>query len=362
MSAESEIERLRARIDQIDQDILKLINDRITCAKKIGSSKAKEGSPVVYRPERESQIIQSLRDKNEGPINTSQLAHIFREIISISRAAEAKLRVAVLGPAGTYSQAAGFKHFGHSVETLCSPTIDQVFHDVENNSADYGVVPVENSTEGGVSNTLHCLVGTPLTICGEINLRINHCLVSQNDSTAIPQHNRLMAHEQSFAQCRQWLDTHFPGVPRINVASNAEAARLAATDAEVAAIASEETAEIYGLKVLGRNIEDQPGNTTRFLVIGKHPPGPSGYDKTSVLLSSRNRPGALYDLLTPLAKHGISMTRIESRPSRTGLWEYVFFVDFEGHVDDPSVAEAMTELSSEAALFKLLGAYPRATV
>ena len=358
MSGNSKIEDLRRRIDQLDQEILRLVNERIDRAKEVGALKSESGGKAVYCPEREAQILHRLAEINTGPLRPAQLQTIFREVISIARAAESLPRVAVLGPAGTYSQAAVLKHFGREVEPLFGDDIEDVFRLVESREADHGVVPVENSTEGGISNTLDCLVTTALCITGEVSLRISHSLVGKTQERELAK--TVLGHEQALAQCRNWLDRHLPALQRVAVSSNAEAARQASENPACVAVAGIETAEIYGLELLEQGIEDQPGNTTRFFVIGSESAGVSGRDKTSLLLSSHNRAGSLQRLLAPLSENGISMSRIESRPSRTGLWEYIFFIDLEGHVNDEIVQKALTVIEQEAALFKVLGSYPRA--
>ena len=358
MSENSKIEDLRRQIDQLDEEILCLVNERIDRAKEVGALKSESGDKTVYRPEREAQILQRLTEINSGPLRPAQLQTIFREIISIARAAESLPRVAVLGPAGTYSQAAVQKHFGREVEHLFGDDIEDVFRLVESREAEHGVVPVENSTEGGISNTLDCLVTTALCITGEVSLRVSHSLVGQAKERGLAK--TVLGHQQALAQCRHWLDRHLPALQRIGVSSNAEAARQASENPACLAVAGMETAEIYGLNILEQGIEDQPGNTTRFFVIGSESASVSGRDKTSLLLSSRNRAGSLHRLLAPLSEYGISMSRIESRPSQTGLWEYIFFIDLEGHVNDEIVQKALTVIEQEAALFKVLGSYPRA--
>ena len=270
------------------------------------------------------------------------------------------MKIAFLGPEGTFTQAAAFKHFGHSVSTVSLSAIDEVFREVESGAAHYGVVPVENSTEGVINHTLDMFVNSPLRISGEVELRIHHHLLGI--VTDVSQITRLYSHQQSLAQCREWLDAHLAGIERVAVSSNAEAARRVRNEPNTAAIAGYMAAEIYGLNVLVKNIEDEPENTTRFLVIGPKEVQPSGNDKTSILLSSPNKPGALYGLLEVFAKNKISMTRIESRPSRRGMWDYVFFVDLEGHMKDKTVAAALSELKNEAPMVKILGSYPRAVL
>jgi len=357
MSDKPTIDELRTRIDNIDVELLALLNQRIRLAQSVGHNKSTQGQEV-YRADREAQIISGLGARNSGPLEADQVSFLFREIISIARRAEGPLTVALLGPAGTYSETAALKQFGHQIERLEAASVDEVFRLTESGSATFGVVPVENSTEGGINTTLDRLLETTLVICGEIELRIEHCLLGHSGGQ-VPR--LVMGHQQALAQCRHWLDTQLPGVESIAVASNAEAARRAVQDSAAAAIAAKETASLYRLAVLEENIEDQPGNTTRFLALGKNPVGHSGRDKTSLVMSNTDRPGALHELLAPLHEAGISMTRIESRPMRSGLWKYVFFIDLEGHREDPSVREALTHMQREAAFFKILGSYPRST-
>ncbi len=350
--------RTRRAIDTLDDEILKLLTHRAEHAQAIG--RYKQGNPGghVYRPEREAQILHKVRTHNRGPLRNDNLTRIYREIVSSCRALEQDLSVAYLGPAGTFTEEAALKQFGHAVRTRPLAAIDEVFREVESGNASYGVVPVENSTEGVINHTLDMFMGSPLKICGEIELPIHHHLLARQ---AKPRKvKRIVSHQQSLAQCREWLDANLPGVERQAVSSNAEAARLASRDPALLAVAGASAAERYGLTSLAKNIEDQPDNTTRFLVIGPHSAEPSGQDKTSLLLSGRNRPGSLSRLLAPLARRGINMTRIESRPSRASRWEYVFFIDLDGHAKDRKLKLALADLEKEAAFMKWLGSYPRA--
>lgn len=351
----------RARIDAIDAEIQDLISQRARLAQEVGQAKRAKGESVeFYRPEREAQILRRVIERNEGPLSGEEMARLFREIMSACLALEDAMRIAFLGPEGTFTQAAALKHFGHSVSTVPMATIDEVFREVEAGSAHYGVVPVENSTEGVINHTLDMLFNSPLRICGEVELRIHHYLMSKaGEPGAI---RRIYSHSQSFAQCREWLDAHLSGVERIDLSSNAEAARRAAEEPDAAAVAGLTAAELYDLPILAPNIEDHPNNTTRFLILGRGAAPAGGEDKTSLLVSTRNKPGALFKLLEPLSRHGVSMTRIESRPSRQGIWEYVFYLDIDGHVSDPKVAAALAELENEASLFKVLGSYPKAVL
>ncbi|MDX1250940.1 MAG: prephenate dehydratase [Gammaproteobacteria bacterium] len=354
------LKTIRERIDRLDEQIQKLISERAACAQEVAHLKNGGEEADFYRPEREAQVLRNVIARNAGPLSGEEMARLFREIMSACLALEQPMKIAFLGPEGTFTQAAALKHFGHSVTTVPLGAIDEVFREVESGAAHYGVVPVENSTEGVVNHTLDMFLASPLRICGEVELRIHHNLLGKLDDIAGVA--RVYAHQQALAQCREWLEGHLAGVEHVAVSSNAEAARRAAQETGAAAIASAAAAAIYGLKVLAANIEDEPDNTTRFLVIGRQSPPPSGNDKTSLLLSMRNRPGALHRLLEPLARHGISMTRIESRPSRRGMWDYVFFIDIEGHGQDPAVAKALQALGDEAAMLKVLGSYPGAVL
>ena len=351
-----ELKKHRERIDALDDEILKLISERATHAQAIGQLK----NGLVYRPEREAQVLTRIKQNNPGPLADETMARLFREVMSACLALEKPLSVAYLGPEGTFSQAAAIKHFGHAAKTNACSSIDEVFRAVEAGAADYGVAPVENSTEGSVNRTLDLMLASALKICGEVELRIHHHLLRKHAGMVDLQ--KIYSHSQSFAQCHAWLNQNLKNVPRLQVGSNAEAARLAAQDENAAAIAGETAAEIYGLVKLAENIEDEPNNTTRFLVIGAHDAAPSGKDKTSLVMSAQNRPGAVHDLLSPLSKYGVSMTKLESRPARTGAWEYVFYVDLEGHQQEENIAKALQDLKGSAAYLKILGSYPVAVL
>ncbi|RCX30655.1 prephenate dehydratase [Thioalbus denitrificans] len=361
---QQQLEDIRQRIDALDQELQTLINERARCAQAVAHIKERSGTGgkvFFYRPEREAQVLRRILDRNAGPLSAEEVARLFREIMSACLALEQPMKIAYLGPEGTFTQAAALKHFGHSVISVPLGAIDEVFREVESGNAHYGVVPVENSTEGVVNHTLDTFMNSPLQICGEVEQRIHHHLLSREPD--IDRIRRVYSHQQSLAQCREWLDAHLPRVERIDVSSNAEAARRAAVEeGGVAAIAGDLAAERYELPALVRNIEDEPDNTTRFLIIGKQSPGPSGKDKTSLLISAPNKPGALYRLLDPLFRHQISMTRIESRPSRRGMWDYVFFIDILGHAEDAQVAKALGELDEVSTLLKVLGSYPMAVM
>ncbi len=351
---------LRQQIDALDDRILALVNERARLAQAIGQ--LKNGN--VYRPEREAQVLRRLLAANAGPLPAEAVERLFREIMSACRALEQPLTVAYLGPAGTFSEAAAIKQFGHAVVALPKASIDEVFHALQRGEAQFGVVPVENSTEGAVNRTLDMLLVSPLKICGEIMLRVRQHLMRRMDAAAGEQGlagiNTVYSHAQSLAQCHEWLNQNLPQAKRIRVTSNGEAARMAAEDPSAAAVAGEIAAERYGLAIVARDIEDDPNNTTRFLVLGQEDAAPSGRDKTSVVLSTKNKPGTLLELLTPFARNGISLTKLESRPVRNGLWEYVFFIDFEGHRSDAIVQETLAAVEPHATLLKVLGSYPMA--
>lgn len=348
-----DIKQLRGRIDALDLEILKLVNERAATAHAIGKLK---DDGVVYRPEREAQVLRRLAESNPGPLPAAAVTHLFTEVISACRALEQAFSVAGLGPRGTFSEEAVAKHFGGQVQVELCHSIDEVFRSVEAGNVGYGVVPVENSTEGAVGRTLDLLLSSPLKICGEVLLPVHQNLLSKE--TTIAGVRKVYSHAQSLAQCNGWLAQHCPLAERVPVASNAEAARRVQGEPGMAAIAGRTAAQHYGLNVLAESIEDEPNNTTRFAVISRHDAAASGRDKTSLVMSTRNIPGALHELLSPLAKNGLSMSRLESRPSRTGLWEYVFFVDVEGHQNDDMVARSLAEMRGLAAFLKILGSYP----
>ena len=366
MSADNEaLAPIRERIDAIDAQLQQLLNERAGLALEVGRIKqAAPGgeTPVYYRPEREAQILSALKARNQGPLSDDDIARLFREIISCCLSLEQPLSVAYLGPAGTYTEMAALAQFGHFAGIHPLSAIDEVFREVESGSAHFGVVPVENSTEGMVNHTLDCFLAFPrqVRICAEVELPIHHAFVVHKDCAAPPEALAgVVSHAQSLAQCRGWLDAHCPGVERLPVASNAEAALRVSQDADWGAIAGEMAAERYGLKVVARNIEDLPDNKTRFLVLGRQDVGPSGQDKTSILVSTKNEPGALFRVLEPFHRHEISLTRIETRPARSGDWSYVFFIDFDGHGEEPTVRQALDEVAAVALEVRVLGCYPR---
>ncbi len=354
-----ELGKLRSAIDRVDGELLRLLNERAGFAHRIGQ--IKQGN-VVYRPEREAQVLRRLIEENPGPLTEAAIHNIFREVMSACLALEQALRVAYLGPAGTYSESAVTRHFGSSPTLLPNASIDDVFRVVESGNADYGVVPVENSSEGAIGRTLDLLLNSSIRICGEVNLPVHHNLMASQSLAGV---TKLFSHVQSLGQCHEWLNRNLPGIERLPVTSNAEAARLAADDPTACAIAGAAAAKRYGLNILNANIEDDPDNTTRFLVIATHDAGPSGKDKTSLICSAQNKPGAVHDLLAPLAMNKVSMTRFESRPARGfggSRWEYVFYMDIEGHRLDAPVAAALEELRRRAGFVKELGSYPTAVL
>ena len=356
-NADAALKRHRDAIDALDREILARLSDRARHAQSIGKLKEGTGAPA-YRPERETQVLARLAKANPGPLPDESVAGIFRQIMSACLALERRLSIAYLGPPGTFTHAAVARHFGAFVEAVPEGTIDEAFRAAESGRCDYAVVPVENSTEGAVGRTLDLMCTTDLSVVGEVKLRVQQNLLTRAPDVASVK--RIYSHAQSFAQCVGWLARNLPSVPRIVVASNAEAARLAGAEPGAAAIAGEIAAATYGIPMLAAHIEDEPNNRTRFWVLGRQQVGASGNDETSLVMSAPNRPGAVHALLEPLARHGVSMTRIESRPARTGRWEYLFFIDLTGHRDDAPVAAALAELRRRAPYLKLLGSYPAA--
>lgn len=348
---------LRQRIDGIDRHIQQLIAERAQFANQVGKAKGKLAAAVdYYRPEREAQVLRRVVDRNDGPLNDEVLVRLFREIMSACLAQQEPLKIGFLGPEGTHSQQAVYKHFGHSIHGLPLASIEEVFQEVEAGSADFGVVPVENSTQGTIQSTLDMFLTSGLKICGEVELRVHQHLLSRGGR--IEDIERVYSHPQSFAQCKAWLRQYLPKAEKIAVASNAEAARRARNADDAAAIAGVAAANVYGLRSVTGPIEDRPDNTTRFLVIGRELFSPSGNDRTSLLIFIKDQPGALYNVLSPFAKRGLSMNRIESRPGHTGRWQYAFFVDIGGHVQEDAMREALEELEELAHEVKVLGSYP----
>jgi chorismate mutase / prephenate dehydratase len=356
------LDKLRDQIDNLDQQLQDLLNHRAELAHQVAEVKRREDAePVFYRPEREAQVLSRIKERNTGPIDGEAMARLFREVMSVCLALEQPMRVAFLGPEGTFTQQAAIKHFGHAVESVPLGAIDEVFREVEAGAVHFGVVPVENSTEGMVNHTLDSFMNSDLKICGEVELRIHHHLLA-GPHTRRDKVTRLYSHQQTLAQCRQWLDAHMPAVERVAVSSNAEAARRLKDEWNAMAIAGDMARELYDLEPVQRNIEDRPDNTTRFLIIGRQDTPPSGRDKTSLLISGKNRPGLLSDLLRPFRDTGINLTRLESRPSRIANWSYVFFVDCEGHKADATLTEVLETLEADGNTIKVLGSYPKAVL
>lgn len=352
---------LRMQIDAIDAQLLQLMNQRATCALEVAKTKLATGEQgSFYRPDREALVLRRIQELNTGPLANATVGRFFREIMSACLALEKPLEVAFLGPEGTFTQQAAFKHFGHAVTTMPAATIADIFNMVETEQCQFGVVPVENSTEGVINHTLDRFLSSPLKICGEVEVRIHHNLMTTQE--ALAGIKEVFSHQQSLAQCRLWLDQHLPAATRTAVNSNAEAAKIAAITPNSAAIAGQAAAELYGLTILHPNIEDQSDNTTRFIVIGRQTPISTGKDKTTLVISTGNQPGALHKVLAPFAEYGISMLHIESRPSRQGLWDYVFFIDIEGHCEDPKVADALAILKHNVNMLNILGSYPCAAL
>lgn len=352
------LQSLRQKIDGVDEQIQQLITRRAALANEVVKSKSKADSGgFYYRPEREAQVLRAVVERNQGPLNNEVLVRLFREIMSACLAQQKPLNIAFLGPEGTFSEMATYRFFGHSVHALPESSIDRVFTEVEAGAADFGVVPVENSTEGAVNNTLDMFIASPLKICGELDLPIHQCLMSKCER--LEQVEQVFSHRQSLAQCRGWLREHLPNAQTIAVGSNAEAARKAAHSQQAAAIAGESAAAMYGLRLLFKGIEDQADNTTRFLIIGKQLLAPGGKDKTSLMIAAHDEPGVLFHILKPLNDCGISMTRIESRPSKQGRWDYIFFIDVNGHVEDENLAKAIRMMERFTHKLKILGSYPQ---
>jgi len=350
----SDLDKLRKEIDRIDDELLAALERRAGVVQKVGELK---GKAPAYRPEREAQILRRVASSSRVLSREAKTA-VFREIISACRGLEEAIRVAYLGPEGTFSEQAVRKHFGAAVQAKPAASVDDAFRSAESGATQFTVVPVENSTDGVVGRTLDLLTQTPLRICGEIELRVQQNLLSREK--ALKSIKRVYSHSQSLAQTNGWLGKNLPKAARIPVASNAEAALRASKEKGAAAIAGLLAGERYKLNALAKSIEDSPDNTTRFLVLGQVDAAPSGRDRTSLVMSAENKPGAVHGLLTPLAEHKVSMTRIESRPLRTraSLWEYFFFIDVEGHQKDAAVAKAIDGLRQKAPFLKVLGSYP----
>ncbi len=348
---------LRERVDGIDRSIQELIAERARFASQIGKAKGPLAAAIdYYRPEREAQVLRRVVDRNEGPLEGEVLVRVFREIMSACLAQQEPLKIGYLGPEGTHSQQAAYKHFGHSILGLPLASIEEVFGEVESGDADFGVVPVENSTQGTIQSTLDTFLGTDVKICGEVELRVHQHLLSR--SGRFEDIERVYSHPQSFAQCKAWLRQHLPDAEKIPVSSNAEAARRARNADDAAAIAGLSAASVYGLKSVAGPIEDRPDNTTRFLVLGRELFPASGNDRTSLLIFIKDQPGALFQVLAPFARHGLSMNRIESRPGHGGRWQYAFFVDVGGHIEQEAMRLALAEVDKFAQQVRVLGSYP----
>ncbi|HLT04115.1 MAG TPA: prephenate dehydratase [Pseudomonas sp.] len=365
MSDADQLKALRVRIDSLDEKILELISERARCAQDVARVKTASLQPgeeaVFYRPEREAQVLKRIMELNKGPLSNEEMARLFREIMSSCLALEQPLKVAYLGPEGTFTHGAALKHFGAAVTSQPMAAIDEVFREVAAGAVNFGVVPVENSTEGAINHTLDSFLEHDLVICGEVELRIHHhLLVGENTKT--DKISRIYSHAQSLAQCRKWLDAHYPNVERVAVASNAEAAKRVKSEWNSAAIAGDMASTLYGLTKLHEKIEDRPDNSTRFLIIGNQEVPPTGDDKTSIIVSMRNKPGTLHELLLPFHTNGIDLTRIETRPSRSGKWTYVFFIDFVGHHKDPLIKDVLEKIADESVALKVLGSYPKAVL
>ena len=354
-----ELENFRAEIDALDLKLVQLLNQRARLALDIAEIKKQtQDTSSFYRPEREARVLNRVKNLNKGPLSDAEITRLVREVMSACLALEAPLTIACLGPEGTFTQSAALKHFGQSVELSLSGSIDQVFHEVEAGVCQYGVVPVENSVEGAVNQTLDMLLVSDLKLCGEVELCIHQHLLSHSEN--LGDIEMVYSHAQSLAQCRRWLDANLSEAQRISMPSNAQAALYAERNEHSAAVAGERAAMIYQLPILRKNIENDPANTTRFLVLGRDAVAPSGNDKTSILFAMPSTPGALMNMLACFSNHNVNMTKIESRPSRQGMWEYVFFVDIIGHADDEEVVKALSDLRGKATMLKLLGSYPAA--
>ena len=361
MSEENPLLGLREKIDALDLQIMQAISDRARCAQQVAEVKKGQGDDVFYKPEREAQVLRHIMAENAGPLDNEEMARLFRKIMSACLALEEPVKVAFLGPEGTFTQEAALKHFGDSAVSVPQAAIDEVFREVLAGSCNYGVVPVENSTEGVISHTLDSFMDSSLKICGEVELRIHqHFMTGPNTNKDTI--TRVYSHAQSLAQCRQWLNSNYPNIERVAVSSNAEAAKRVQGEWNSAAIAGDMACELYNLEKMWEKIEDRPDNSTRFLIIGREEVPRSGDDRTSVVVSVHNKPGALHDLLEPFRRHNVDMTRLESRPSRNSKWSYVFFIDLVGHLEDKAVADVLAELSTSVAQIKILGSYPRAVL
>ena len=361
MSEEDPLRVIREKIDKVDLQIMSFVSERAKLAKDVAAIKKGLGDKNFYRPERESQVLRKIMDLNDGTINNEDMAGLFRQIMSICLSLEQPVKVAYLGPEGTFTQEAALKHFGSHATTVPKQAIDEVFREVLSGACQYGVVPVENSTEGVITHTLDSFIDSSIKICGEIELRIHHHFMI-GDNTKVQNITRVYSHAQSLAQCRKWLNSNFPNIERVAVASNGDAAKRVEGEWNSAVIAGDMCSDLYKLQKLWEKIEDRPDNSTRFLVIGMEDIPSSGDDLSSIVVSVKNKPGALHDLLEPFQRHSIDLTRLESRPSRNSKWSYVFFMDFVGHIEQQSVKNVIAEIQQQAAEIKILGSYPRAVM
>ncbi|WP_077035238.1 prephenate dehydratase [Pelomonas sp. KK5] len=357
--ATPELLALRQQIDSLDKQLLTLLNERAHVAEQVGELKRRDGT-AFFRPDRVAQVINKIKTANPGPLKGEHVASIWREIMSACLALESPQRVAVLGPVGTFCEQAAIEYFGGAADLIYCGSFDEVFHATASGSAQYGVVGVENMTEGVVTRSMDLFLHTPTHVVGEVSLLIRHNLLRKDDS--LEGIEAVLAHPQALAQCQNWLNKHLPNAERRAVASNAEGARLAATNPAWAALASERAATLFGLHITAHAVQDEAYNRTRFAVITLPQtmalPPVSGNDRTSIVVSVPNKPGAMHDLLVPLKVHGVSMTRLESRPARNGQWEYYFYIDLDGHPNQPNVAAALEELRQICAFYKVIGAYP----
>lgn len=358
MSSEQELQKLRDDIDAVDLQLQKLINQRAKLALQVGKIKrTTDKSPVFYRPEREAQVLQQIVARNKGPLKDAQIRDIFRNVLTTCLALQQPIKVACLGPEGTYSQAAVFKHFGNETSTLVVQCIERVFREIEGENADYGVVPIENSTAGIINATLDALIGSQLTICGEIILPIHLYLLSSQENGG--EIKKIYGHEQAFLQCDHWLNEHYPDINTVTVSSNAAAAKMALDKPDTAAIAGDLAREFYSLKIIASHIEDNPHNATRFIILGRQKVEPCGNDKTSLLISTPHTPGSLIDLMKPFAENGVNILQIASRPYRDRRWSYLFFIDIDGHQDDLPIKKALEMLNKKSVMLHVLGSYPK---
>jgi chorismate mutase/prephenate dehydratase len=358
-SSDAELRPLREQIDAIDRQLLSLLNQRALVAEAVGEIKRRDGTPF-FRPDRVAQVIQKIEAANQGPLLNQHVAAIWREVMSACLALESPQRVAVLGPQGTFCEEAAIEYFGSAANLIYCTNFDEVFHATAAGTAQFGVVGMENSTEGVVTRSLDLFLRSPVHVVGEVSLLVRHNLLRQSNS--LDGIEVVMAHPQALAQCQNWLTQHLPHAERRAVGSNAEGARLAASNPAWAALASERAAASFGLHIVAHAIQDEAYNRTRFAVIclpqTLATPAATGKDCTSLVVSVPNRPGAVHDLLIPLKSNGVSMTRFESRPAKSGQWEYYFYIDIQGHIGQPHVATALAELQSACAFYKVLGSYP----